>query len=187
MDSGHQIKKDPKAAIRLVTQDTTKEGADKILGNCVKTFRSTYPDAVVRYAIASELVRQVMAGEGVGAGELVESSKWDDAKNLADVYVTWRGHAYDRKLKGEKMPELLKERLARLDVTVKNHNSRELDILDNDDDFMYHGGMVAGVKTYGDRDPLSVVGDSSDPDHLKTRTLEEKEHFIFRSRILNPK
>lgn len=88
MDSGHQIKKDPKAAIRLVTQDTTKEGADKIFGNCVKAFISAYPDAVVRYAIASELVRQVMAGEGVSAGELVESSKWDDAKNLADVYVT---------------------------------------------------------------------------------------------------
>ena len=124
---------------------------------------------------------------GVGVGELVEASKWDDAKDLADVYVTWGGHAYGRKLKGEKMPELFKERLARLDVTVKNHNSRELDILDNDDDFMYHGGMVAGVKTYGDKDPLSVVGDSSDPDRLKTRTLEEEGRFIFRSRILNPK
>ena len=65
MDSGHQIKKDPKTAILLVTPGTTRNGAEKILGNCVKAFRSAYPDAVVRYAIASELVRQIITEEGV--------------------------------------------------------------------------------------------------------------------------
>ncbi|WP_406657140.1 cobaltochelatase subunit CobN [Methanolobus sp. ZRKC2] len=124
---------------------------------------------------------------GVGVGELVESSKWSEKKDLADTYVTWGAHAYTRKLKGEKMPDLFKQRLARLDVTVKNHNSREMDILDNDDDFMYHGGMVASVNTYGNKNPVSVVGDSSDPDRLKTRTIDEEGRFVFRSRILNPK
>lgn len=124
---------------------------------------------------------------GVGVGEVIEGSGWDEKKDLADVYVNWGAHAYGRKFRGEKMPELFRQRLGELDVTVKNHNSRELDILDNDDDFMYHGGMIASVKAYGGTDPLAVVGDSSDPERPKTRTVEEEGRFVYRSRVLNPK
>ncbi len=124
---------------------------------------------------------------GAGVDQLVESSRWTEREELAEMYVQWGGHAYGRKLKGKKMPELFTQRLADLDVTIKNHNSREIDILDNDDDYIYHGGMVAAVKSFGEKDPLSVVGDSSDPDRPKTRTTQEEGRFIFRSRILNPK
>ncbi len=124
---------------------------------------------------------------GAGVAEVVQASQWEDKKDLADVYVNWGAHAYGKGLKGEKMPELFKKRLGKLNVTVKNHNSRELDILDNDDDFMYHGGMISCVKTYGGKDPLPMVGDSSDPQRPVTRTVEEEGRFVYRSRVLNPK
>ncbi|MGB3907516.1 MAG: sirohydrochlorin cobaltochelatase [Methanomethylovorans sp.] len=62
--SGHEIKKDARTAILLVTNGTTRDGAKKILENCVNAFKKAYPNSVVRYAIASELVRQVMEKEG---------------------------------------------------------------------------------------------------------------------------
>jgi sirohydrochlorin cobaltochelatase len=62
--SGHEIKKDARTAILLVASSTTRDGAKKILENCVDAFKNAYPNSVVRYAIASELVRQVMAKEG---------------------------------------------------------------------------------------------------------------------------
>lgn len=124
---------------------------------------------------------------GVGVGELVESSKWDSKEDLANMYVAWGGHAYGRSFKGEKFPELFRMRLSQLDVTVKNQNSRETDILDNDDDYMYHGGMVSCVKAFGNKDPLSMIGDSSDPDRPRSRTVDEEGRFVFRSRVMNPK
>jgi cobaltochelatase CobN len=124
---------------------------------------------------------------GAGVGELVEVSKWNSREDLANMYLAWGGHAYGRKFNGEKFPELFKTRLSQLDVTVKNHNSREIDILDNDDDYIYHGGMISCVKNFGNKSPFSLVGDSSDPESPITRTVEEEGRFIFRSRVLNPK
>lgn len=124
---------------------------------------------------------------GAGVADKVISSGWDQRQDLADTYVNWGGHAYGRRYKGEAMKELFQDLLSSLDVTVKNHNSRELDILDNDDDFMYHGGMIAVTKVYGERDPVSFVGDSSDPEKPIVRTVSEESKFLFRSRVLNPK
>ena len=70
---------------------------------------------------------------------------------------------------------------------MKNHESRELDILDNDDDFVFLGGMNAAVEAIRGEKPVSMIGDSSDPDDVGVRTLQEETSFVFRSRVLNPK
>jgi len=124
---------------------------------------------------------------GAGVGELVESSRWSTREDLARAYVSWGCHAYGRHFKGEKVPELFQKRLAKLDVTVKSHDSRELDIMDQDDDYIYQGGMNAAVKSFSGSDPLAILGDSSDPERPKTRTVEEEGRFVFHSRVLNPK
>ncbi|HPY59773.1 MAG TPA: cobaltochelatase subunit CobN [Methanospirillum sp.] len=74
-----------------------------------------------------------------------------------------RAHAYGRKFKGETFTNLFKKQFSRLDATVKNHPSREYDVLDTDDEYMFLGGMNACVKSYGNKDPVSVTGDASDP------------------------
>lgn len=124
---------------------------------------------------------------GCAVGEVVHASSWQDRKDLADVYTTWGAHAYGRKFRGENVPELFKEQFAQLDVTVKNRVSREFDILDVDDDYIFLGGMNACVKAYGNKEPVSVIGEASDPKNVKTRLLDEEIRFIFRSRVLNPR
>jgi len=124
---------------------------------------------------------------GCAVGEVVHASAWKDRKDLADVYTTWGAHAYGRKFRGEKVTELFKKQFGRLDATVKNRVSREFDILDVDDDYIFLGGMNACVKSYGDKDPVSFIGEGSDPDNVKTRLLDEEIRYVFRSRILNPR
>jgi cobaltochelatase CobN len=124
---------------------------------------------------------------GCGVGEVVHASAWKDRKDLADVYTTWGAHAYGRNHRGEKVAELFREQFGRLDATVKNRVSREFDILDVDDDYQILGGMNACVKAYGDKDPVCVIGEASDPKNIKTRLLDEEVRFVFRSRILNPR
>ncbi|MFA5294811.1 MAG: cobaltochelatase subunit CobN [Methanoregulaceae archaeon] len=124
---------------------------------------------------------------GCAVGEVVHASAWKDRKDLADVYTTWGAHAYGRKFRGETVTELFKQQFARLDATVKNRVSREFDILDVDDDYIFLGGMNACVKAYGAKDPLSVIGEASDPKNVRTRLLDEEVRFVFRSRVLNPR
>ncbi len=124
---------------------------------------------------------------GTGVGVLIQSSKWDSLEQIAETFTTWGCHAYGGKWKGEKFPQAFKRRAAALEVTVKNHNDREYDILDIDDDYSHIGGLNAAVRQYRGEKPFCVMGDSSDVDRLKTRTLEEETAYVMRSRVLNPK
>ena len=124
---------------------------------------------------------------GTGVEVIIQSSKWDNLEQIADTFTTWGCHAYGGKWKGEKFPEIFKHRTAALEVTVKNHSDRENDVLDTDDDYSHIGGLNAAVRQYRGEKPFCIMGDSSDADRLKTRTLEEETAYVMRSRVLNPK
>ena len=49
----------------------------------------------------------------------------------------------------------------RIKVAAKNVDSREHDIIDSDDYFQYHGGMVATVRALTGDAPKAYVGDTS--------------------------
>ena len=70
---------------------------------------------------------------------------------------------------------------------MKNQDSREYDILDGDDWYDAHGGMISAVKIFKGETPRSYCGDSSDPNRVKVRNTAEETKYIFRSRLLNPK
>ncbi len=101
--------------------------------------------------------------------------------------MTWGGYAYGRKNYGVTVPEQFRKRLSRLNLTVKNEDNREHDMLDSDDFYSYHGGMIAAVRAFKGENPRSYCGDSSDPDRMKIRSTAEEMKHIFRARILNPK
>ena len=124
---------------------------------------------------------------GCGVSEVIDSKNWKDQKDLSNVYVTWGCYAYGRKNYGISVPHQFKLRLSKIDVTVKNQDSREYDILDGDDWYDAHGGMISAVKTFKGEAPRSYCGDSSDPNRVKLRSTAEETKYVFRSRLLNPK
>jgi cobaltochelatase CobN len=124
---------------------------------------------------------------GCGVSELIDSKNWKTQQDLSDVYVTWGSYAYSRKTYGQMLPDQFKRRLSSINLTVKNQDSREYDILDGDDWYDAHGGMVNAVKVIGGKAPRSYCGDSSDPNRVKVRSTKEETCQVFRSRLLNPK
>ncbi|MDR1690358.1 MAG: cobaltochelatase subunit CobN [Candidatus Methanoplasma sp.] len=124
---------------------------------------------------------------GAGVDILIESKKWNNIDDLAQIYITCGCSAYGRKWRGETKPELFRHRLNQLDVAVKNQVDREFDLIDTDDGYAYFGGINAVVRSSGKKKPLNVIGDSSDPDRLKVRDLEGEMAYIMRTRLLNPK
>ena len=124
---------------------------------------------------------------GAGLLQVVESGSWRDDADLAEVYTAWGGFAYGRGLDGIPARADLERTYRRIQVAAKNVDNRESDILDSDDYFQYHGGMVATIRALTGVEPKAYVGDSTSPEAVHTRTLQEETNRVFRARVINPR
>lgn len=124
---------------------------------------------------------------GGGVDILTNSGKWENNEDLATISTTWSCHAYGRQVHGEKRPDLYGQRLSKTDVTVKNEVSKESDIYDIDDEFIYHGGLIAATQKFSGKKPRSYYGNSADPMRTEIASVEEETARVVRARILNPK
>lgn len=124
---------------------------------------------------------------GAGVNTVLDAKNWQNEDDLAKVYLRWGAHAFGGKTAGEFKPELFKKRLAAMDVTVKNEDNRETNILSSDDYNAFHGGMIAAVKSFGGKSPDSYIGDSSNKGRIGTRTVQEEMRRVFRTESANPK
>ncbi|WP_303863939.1 cobaltochelatase subunit CobN [Alkalibaculum bacchi] len=124
---------------------------------------------------------------GAGVDMLIESKNWKDYTDLGNNYVFWGGHAYGKNVHGKRVTEVFSKRMSRAEITIKNESSMEIDMLESDDFYNYHGGLIAAVRTKSGKKPKSYCGDSSDPARVKLNDVGEQSAKIMRARILNPK
>ncbi|MGH3312218.1 MAG: cobaltochelatase subunit CobN [Streptomyces sp.] len=124
---------------------------------------------------------------GAGLLPLIDARNWRSDADLAEVYAVWGGYAYGRGLDGRPARGDMEAAFRRIQVAAKNVDTREHDIADADDYFQYHGGMVAMVRHLTGGSPEAYIGDSAVPDQVKTRTLGEETHRVFRARVVNPR
>ena len=124
---------------------------------------------------------------GAGVTQLINSKNWEDFTDLGNIYTFWGGHAYGKKVHGKRVTEVFARRLSKAQITIKNESSMEIDMLESDDFYNYHGGLIAAVRTASGQKPHSYCGDSSDPARVALNNVKEQTAKIMRSRILNPK
>ncbi|MDR2461260.1 MAG: cobaltochelatase subunit CobN [Deltaproteobacteria bacterium] len=124
---------------------------------------------------------------GAGVAELVESKKWEKKEDLGEIYIHFSGHAYGRDSYGLARQGNFRRNLARMEVTVKNEDSREYDMMSCTDYYNYYGGLIAAAHTVRGIAPLSLMGDGADPKRVKVRGTDEEAKHILRARLVNPK
>ncbi|MBD0735786.1 cobaltochelatase subunit CobN [Streptomyces sp. CBMA29] len=124
---------------------------------------------------------------GAGLLPLIDARNWRSDADLAEVYAVWGGYAYGRGLDGRAARGDMEAAFRRIQVAAKNVDTREHDLVDADDYFQYHGGMVAMVRHLAGASPQAYVGDSALTDQVRTRTLGEETHRVFRARVVNPR
>ncbi len=124
---------------------------------------------------------------GAGLLPLIDSRDWRSDADLAEVYAVWGGFAYGRELDGVPARGDMENAYRRIAVAAKNTDTREHDIADSDDYFQYHGGMIATVRALTGKAPAAYIGDSTRPDAVRTRTLDEETTRVFRARVVNPR
>jgi cobaltochelatase CobN len=124
---------------------------------------------------------------GAGILPLIDSRNWRGDADLAEVYAVWGGFAYGRGLDGAPARPDMETAYKRIEVAAKNVDTREHDIADSDDYFQYHGGMIATVRALTGKAPAAYIGDSTNPDATRTRSLTEETARVFRARVVNPR
>jgi magnesium chelatase subunit H len=123
---------------------------------------------------------------GANVNHLIESSRWDDAKELADVFSRRKGFAYGRQGRPTAQPELLQGILAKVDLAYQNLESVELGVTTIDTYFDTLGGIAQAVRSAKGSPPPVYVSDQTRGEG-RVRTLDEQISLETRTRILNPK
>lgn len=124
---------------------------------------------------------------GAGVNKAIQSRNWENWEDLAKLYKLWGCHAYSSHIHGKAMPDVFASRLSTVRVAIKNESSVEGDMLDSDDYYNYHGGLIACVRANSGEKPLALAGQTADPARPETASVETELARVMRSRILNPK
>jgi len=123
---------------------------------------------------------------GSNVNHLIDSGRWDDESEIAEVYSRRKCFAYGRNGKSQQQQALLQSVLARVDLAYQNLESVELGVTTIDHYFDTLGGISrASLRARGEAVPV-YIGDQTKGEG-KVRTLSEQVALETRTRVLNPK
>lgn len=137
--------------------------------------------------IKTRIFGSALGTYGAGVNLALENSNWNCLDDLKDIFVNWGGYAYGKKEQGIFSPEVFSHQLSKIDVTVKNEDHYEVNMLGSDDYNSFHGGLIAAVRSLSGKRPRSYCGDLSRRDKVEVRTLAEEMKQLYVSEVLNPK
>jgi len=118
---------------------------------------------------------------------IVEASgSWSSDQVLGDDYLRKMGHGFGNGFWGEPMAETFRLALSGTDQIVHSSSTMLYGALDNDDFYMYMGGLSSAIRNLDGDDPELLVTNTRDPGDPKMSPINEFIGTEFRSRYLNP-
>lgn len=120
------------------------------------------------------------------SGIVANSGSWDSDKGFANDYIRKLGHGYGNGFWGEPMEDVFRLALSGTEKVVHSSSTTTYGALDNDDFFMYMGGLAAAVRSIDGASPAMVVTNTRDPGRPEMTSLDRFIGQEFRSRYTNP-
>ena len=114
------------------------------------------------------------------------SGTWDSDRPMADEYLSKIGHGYGNGFWGEAMEDVFRLALSGTEKVVHSSSTMVYGALDNDDFFMYMGGLAAAVRSIDGETPEMVVTNTRDPGRPEMTGMDEFIGAEFRTRYVNP-
>jgi cobaltochelatase CobN len=147
---------------------------------------------------------------GAGLQSLIDSGRWQNRQDLAEVFLAWSGYAYggagseasdgatgevgggprgsgEAGAFGIPARSALEAQLKGVDAVLQNQDNREHDVLDSSDYYEFQGGLGAAVELARGRSVALYHGDNSNPSSPRVRPLTDEIARVMRSRVVNPK
>ncbi|MCC7055125.1 MAG: magnesium chelatase subunit H [Gemmatimonadaceae bacterium] len=123
---------------------------------------------------------------GSNVNLLLETGRWEDENQLADLFVQRKGFAYGADGKCRQGQQMMKRALGTASLSFQNVDSAELGATDIDQYVEALGGVNRVIEQQQQRKVACYMGDHTGKDG-KIRTLEEQVVLESRTRALNPK
>ena len=114
------------------------------------------------------------------------SGSWDTDAGMADDYLRKLGHAYGNGFWGDPMEDVFRLALSGTKKVVHSSSTMLYGALDNDDFYMYMGGLATAVRNMDGATPEMVVTNTRDPGRPEMTSIEKFIGTEFRSRYVNP-
>ncbi len=124
---------------------------------------------------------------GAGLQGLIDERNWTDRADLARAYMNWSAYAYGADDHGAPAMGALTQRLRHTQAVLHNQDNREHDVLDSDDYYQFHGGLIAASETVQGRSVAAYHGDHANPAAPRVRPLKDEIAAVVRARAVNPK
>ncbi|MDR2350839.1 MAG: cobaltochelatase subunit CobN [Deltaproteobacteria bacterium] len=130
---------------------------------------------------------EVPGAYGNRVSELATASGlWEDTEAISEVFREHTGYAYGEDLWGEPARDSLELNLAGSKVAWHSVSSHLYGVLDNDDMFMFLGGLSMAISSLSENTPETLIADQRTNGRV---TMENLDKFIgreTRARYLNP-
>jgi len=120
------------------------------------------------------------------SGIAAASGSWDKDTGMANEYIRKMGHGYGNGFWGESMEDVFRLALAGTEKVVHSSSTTLYGALDNDDMFMYMGGLAAAVRSIDGATPDMVITNTRDPGKPEMTSIDKFVGQEFRSRYVNP-
>ena len=123
---------------------------------------------------------------GSNVNLLLETGRWEDEDQLADLFVQRKGFAYGADGKCRAGQKMMKRALGTASLSFQNVDSVELGATDIDQYVEALGGVNRVIEQQQQKKVACYMGDHTGKEG-KIRTLEEQVVLESRTRVLNPK
>ena len=120
------------------------------------------------------------------SGIVAASGTWDSDQGMADEYLSKMGHGYGNGFWGEPMEDVFRLALSGTDKVVHSSSAMLYGALDNDDFYMYMGGLATAIRSIDGESPELVVTNTRDPGNPEMTSIDKFLGAEFRSRYVNP-
>ena len=114
------------------------------------------------------------------------SGSWDSDIGMANDYINKMGHGYGNGFWGEPMQDVFKLALKGVEKVVHSSSTMLYGALDNDDFFMYMGGLAAAVRTVDGTTPELLVTNTRNPSQPEMSSIDKFIGMEFNTRYINP-
>ncbi|MFC2631600.1 MAG: cobaltochelatase subunit CobN [Porphyromonas pasteri] len=126
---------------------------------------------------------------GTGIQEMVTSGdKWEQEKEIADVYLNNMGAAYTGKQEdwGRFVKPLFRAALKNTDVVVQPRQNNTWGALSLDHVYEFMGGLTLSVRNVTGKDPDTYFADYRNHSNMRMQDLKEAIGVESRATVLNP-
>lgn len=117
---------------------------------------------------------------------VAKSGSWDSEAGFANDYIRKMGHGYGNGYWGQPMPDVFRMALSGTEKVVHSNSTMLYGTLDNDDMFMYMGGLASAIRSLDGKTPELLITDTRDPGKPAMTGLDKFLGREFRSRYVNP-